>query len=59
MTGYGKAELNLENTNFTIEIKSLNAKQIDVNVKLSSVYRDKEIELRKLLSPKCQSGQTP
>tara|TARA_E500000331_G_scaffold340781_1_gene372444 strand:- start:916 stop:1773 length:858 start_codon:yes stop_codon:yes gene_type:complete len=57
MTGYGKAELNLENTNFTIEIKSLNAKQIDVNVKLSSVYRDKEIELRKLLSEKLKRGK--
>ncbi len=57
MTGYGKAELNLENTNFTIEIKSLNAKQIDVNVKLPSVYRDKEIELRKLLSEKLKRGK--
>lgn len=57
MTGYGKAELNLENANFTIEVKSLNAKQIDVNIKMSSVYRDKEIELRKLLSEKLQRGK--
>ena len=57
MTGYGKAELNLENANFTIEVKSLNAKQIDVNVKMSSVYRDKEIGLRKLLSEKLQRGK--
>ena len=57
MTGYGKAELNLENANFTIEVKSLNAKQIDVNVKMSSVYRDKVIELRKLLSEKLQRGK--
>ena len=57
MTGYGKAELNLDNANFTIEVKSLNAKQIDVNVKMSSVYRDKEIELRKLLSEKLQRGK--
>ena len=52
MTGYGKAELNLDNANFIIEIKSLNSKQIDANVKMSSVYRDKEIGLRKLLSEK-------
>ena len=57
MTGYGKAELNLENANFTIEVKSLNSKQIDATVKMSSVYRDKEIGLRKLLSGKLQRGK--
>ena len=57
MTGYGKAELNLTNANFTIEVKSLNSKQIDASVKMSSVYRDKEIGLRKLLSEKLQRGK--
>jgi len=57
MTGYGKAELNLENSNFTIEVKSLNSKQIDASVKMSSVYRDKEIGIRKLLSEKLQRGK--
>ena len=57
MTGYGKAELNLINSNFTIEVRSLNSKQIDANVKMSSIYRDKEIGLRKLLSEKLQRGK--
>jgi len=57
MTGYGKSELNLTNANFTIEVKSLNSKQIDANVKISSIYRDKEIGLRKLLSEKLQRGK--
>jgi len=57
MTGYGKSELNLTNANFTIEVRSLNSKQIDANVKMSSVYRDKEIGLRKLLSEKLQRGK--
>jgi len=57
MTGYGKAEINLKNANFTIEVRSLNSKQIDANVKMSSVYRDKEIGLRKLLSEKLQRGK--
>jgi uncharacterized protein (TIGR00255 family) len=57
MTGYGKAELNLENANFTIEVRSLNSKQIDANVKMSSIYKDKEIGLRKLLSEKLQRGK--
>jgi len=57
MTGYGKTELNLENANFTIEVKSLNSKQIDATVKMSSIYRDKEIGIRKLLSEKLQRGK--
>jgi uncharacterized protein (TIGR00255 family) len=57
MTGYGKSELNLTNANFTIEVRSLNSKQIDANVKMSSIYRDKEIGLRKLLSEKLQRGK--
>ncbi len=57
MTGYGKSELNLTNANFTIEVKSLNSKQIDTNVKMSSIYRDKEIRLRRLLSEKLQRGK--
>ena len=57
MTGYGKSELNLINANFTIEVRSLNSKQIDANVKMSSIYRDKEIRLRKLLSEKLQRGK--
>ena len=57
MTGYGKAELNLTNANLTIELRSLNSKQIDANVKMSSIYRDKEIWLRKLLSEKLQRGK--
>ena len=57
MTGYGKAEVNLLNRNFTIEIKSLNSKQIDTHIKMSSVYKDKEIALRNLISEKLQRGK--
>ena len=57
MTGYGKAELNLAKANFIIEVKSLNSKQLDANVKISSAYRDKEIGLRKLLSENLFRGK--
>lgn len=57
MTGYGKSEFNFKNANFTIEVKSLNSKQIDANVKMSSIYRDKEIGLRRLLSEKLHRGK--
>ena len=57
MTGYGKHELNMKHANFTIELKSLNSKQLDTNIKISSIYRDKEIDLRNLLSKKLQRGK--
>ena len=57
MTGYGKAELNLKSTNFNIEIKSLNSKQIDISIKMSSIYRDQEINLRKLLAEQLHRGK--
>ena len=57
MTGYGKQELNLNNSNFMIELRSLNSKQVDINIKMSSRYRDKEIEIRRLISEKLQRGK--
>ena len=57
MTGYGKAEINLVNRSFAIEIKSLNSKQIDINIIMPNLYRDKEISIRNLLSKKLQRGK--
>jgi uncharacterized protein (TIGR00255 family) len=57
MTGFGKAKINLENKSFTIEIKSLNSKYVDASIKMSSIYKDKEIELRRLISDKLQRGK--
>lgn len=57
MTGFGKCQLNLLHANFNIEVKSLNSKQLDTNIKISSVYREKEIELKNLLSTKLKRGK--
>ena len=57
MTGYGKAKINLKNKSFTIEVKSLNSKYIDTNIKLSSKYKEKEIELKSLISDKLKRGK--
>ena len=57
MTGFGKCQLNLPHANFNIEVKSLNSKQLDTNIKTSSVYREKEIELKNLLSTKLKRGK--
>tara|TARA_B100000886_G_scaffold338813_1_gene302535 strand:+ start:1493 stop:2344 length:852 start_codon:yes stop_codon:yes gene_type:complete len=57
MTGYGKAETNAKNKKFTVEIKSLNSKQIDMNVRVPGSYRDKELNIRKLLSTALSRGK--
>ena len=57
MTGYGKAETNAHNKKFTVEIKSLNSKQIDMNVRVPGSYRDKELNIRKLLSSALSRGK--
>ena len=50
MTGFGKAEFEINNKKITIEIKSLNSKQIDINTRIPALYREKDISLRKELS---------
>jgi len=57
MTGYGKSVLQLPTKKITIEIKSLNSKNLDLNVRMPSVYREKELEIRKLLSKHLERGK--
>ena len=57
MTGYGKAEKSLSNKKVTIEIKSLNSKQIDMNVRMPSVYKEKELICRQKISAELKRGK--
>lgn len=57
MTGYGKAECELAQKKVTIEIKSLNSKQLDLNTRIPGVYREKELEIRRELSDKLIRGK--
>ncbi len=57
MTGFGKAEFEVNNKKFIIELKALNSKQIDINARIPSVYREKEIEIRKELAEKLVRGK--
>ncbi|MCY1720547.1 YicC family protein [Prolixibacteraceae bacterium Z1-6] len=57
MTGFGKAEFEVNNKKFTIEIKSLNSKQIDINTRTPALYREKDIVIRKALSEKLERGK--
>lgn len=50
MTGFGKASCEVNNKKLTIEIRSLNSKQLDYNSRIPGYYREKEIEIRNLLS---------
>lgn len=57
MTGYGKAVAELPNKKITVEIKSLNSKQFDLYIRIPTVYRVKEIELRNTLSSILERGK--
>jgi uncharacterized protein (TIGR00255 family) len=50
MTGYGKSVLQLPTKKVTIEIKSLNSKNLDLNVRIPSYYKEKELDVRKKLA---------
>jgi uncharacterized protein (TIGR00255 family) len=57
MTGFGKAECMLPARKLTIEIKSLNSKQIDTSTRLPAIYKEKELEIRQLLSRHLERGK--
>jgi uncharacterized protein (TIGR00255 family) len=57
MTGYGKSVLQLPNKTISIEIKSLNSKSLDLNMRMPSMYRSKELGLRKLIASKLNRGK--
>jgi uncharacterized protein (TIGR00255 family) len=57
MTGYGKSECELPSKKITIEVKSLNSKQLDINTRIPSIYREKDIEIRKLIGERLERGK--
>ncbi|MBV1887776.1 MAG: YicC family protein [Urechidicola sp.] len=57
MTGYGKTELQLPTKKVTIEIKSLNSKNLDLNVRTPSYYKEKELDVRKKVASSLTRGK--
>ena len=57
MTGFGKAECEYQSKKITVEIKSLNSKQLDINIKTPSIYKEKEIDLRNEISREISRGK--
>ena len=57
MTGYGKAEALLPDKKLTIEVRALNSKQLDTNTRIPSLYKEKELEIRKLIASTLERGK--
>ena len=57
MTGYGKTTVNFEGKKIHIEIKSLNSKALDLSVRIAPLYREKEMEIRNLISQSLERGK--
>ncbi len=57
MTGFGKYVIQLPSKKITIEIKSLNSKSLDLNARIPSAYREKELELRKIIASSLERGK--
>lgn len=57
MTGFGKHVVQLPSKKITIELKSLNSKNLDINARLPQFYREKELELRKMIASALNRGK--
>lgn len=57
MTGFGKASLQLPTKKITVEVKSLNSKGLDLNVRMPSLYREMELGLRNQIALKLERGK--
>ncbi|MGB0896982.1 MAG: YicC/YloC family endoribonuclease [Flavobacteriaceae bacterium] len=57
MTGYGKSVVQLPTKKITIELKSLNSKNLDMNVRMPSFYKEKELPLRQLVAKALVRGK--
>ncbi|MCF8230921.1 MAG: YicC family protein [Bacteroidales bacterium] len=57
MTGYGKAEKEYQGKRITVELKSLNSKQMDINTRIPPYYKEKELDMRRSINNTLQRGK--
>ena len=57
MTGYGKAGCEIQGKRITIELKSVNSKQLDISTRIPSAFRDREMEIRGELLKRLERGK--
>ena len=57
MTGYGKAVVAYKEKKINVEVKSLNSKSLDLSARIAPLYREKEMEIRRLFAQKLERGK--
>jgi uncharacterized protein (TIGR00255 family) len=57
MTGYGRKTFELNNKNIVVEVRSLNSKGMDVNVRIPALFREQELDIRNILSRRIVRGK--
>mgnify|MGYP002523756233 CR=1 FL=1 len=57
MTGYGKSVVTYKGKKINVEVKSLNSKALDLSTRIAPVYREKEMEIRKIITKKLLRGK--
>ncbi len=57
MTGFGRQVLEYNNKKVSVDVKSLNSKTADINTRIPGYYKEKELEIRKLISSKLKRGK--
>jgi TIGR00255 family protein len=57
MTGYGKASIAHQDKKITVEVKSLNSKAFDLSARIAPLYREREMEIRNILSKSIERGK--
>lgn len=57
MTGYGKSVVNYKGKKITVEVKSLNSKSLDLTARVAPAYREKEMEMRQMLTKTLERGK--
>ena len=57
MTGFGKGAATIADRLVTIDVRALNSKQLDLNLKLPSIFREKEGEIRAEISKVLERGK--
>lgn len=57
MTGYGKADAEYQGKKIHVEVRSLNSKALDLSTRLASLYREKEMDIRKMVSAELERGK--
>jgi len=57
MTGFGKCQVDVPGKMITVEIRSLNSKQLDLNFRAPAVYREKEMDTRAMIAQRMERGK--